>query len=306
MLSEEIAGDRASEEALALWERVCFIKLLLSHPERLLRHPERSEGSKLDFLLEKQYTGSMKTIFSILLFLIFFLTPSLFSEDEIEVRVISVGFYEVAQAEALARSMLSSQGKVTGDERTLQLVVQDYSQNCDQIEAYFKDQTLPKNIRIEVTFVGQDSGIFEARYVGWDNAVKSRGRETQMLTVFDGGKGYLHVGEKIPEPRWFFTYAKKQGIVVVDVDYRDVGSRLVVSPRIRGNRIDITLTPEISYVVDGTLRTIAFTGLSTRVFVSDGGTIELGGLKGDKAFSDRFFRSRTRKLMQIRLTPKIL
>lgn len=247
-----------------------------------------------------------RVIVSGLLLLAFFLPLSLFSEEEIEVRIISVGFYEVAQAEQIARSFLSPQGKVTGDERTLQLVIQDYPKNCDLIENYFKDQKPPKNIRIEVTFEGQDSGVIKPRYLGWDKTVSDRGRETQILTVYDGGKGYLHVGEKIPEPHWFFTYAKKHGIVVVDIDYRDVGSRLVVTPRIRGNTIDITLTPEISYVVKGTRRVIAFAGLSTRVSARNGQTIQIGGLSQNAEFSGRFFRGRTGSTLSIRLTPKIL
>jgi len=235
------------------------------------------------------------------LFLILFLTSSI-AEEVTEVRVLSVGFYEVDQAVKLAEKMLSPEGKVFGDERTLQIIVEDYPKNLDRIEAYFKGQKPPRNIRIEVVFTGER---FLDRSTRLDDVTYSGGEETQMLTVYDGGTGYLHIGEKIPEPHYFFSSAKRWGILEVIYDYRDVGSRLVVRPRIRGKLIDIYLIPEISYVVGGKPHSIAFTGLETRVTVSDGQSIEIGGLD-DAVFGDHFFRARTGGTLRIILTPHIL
>lgn len=240
------------------------------------------------------------------MFVLFGMTAGVLAEDEIEVRVVPVGFYEIDQAVEIAKSLLSPEGKVFGDERTLQLIVQDFPEYCDRVENYFKDQIPPKNIQIKVTFIGHDSAVIDPRYLGWDNTVSGRGWETQMITVLDGGQGYLHVGEKLPEPAWFFSYAQTNGMLNVVVDYRDVGSRLLVRPIIRGNVIDILLIPEISYVANGRHRSIVFTGLETRVSVRPGETIEIGGLQQDAQFSNRFFQTHTGQSIRIQLTPEIL
>ena len=242
-----------------------------------------------------------RTLSALSLFLILFLTSSI-AEEEREIRVLSVGFYEVDQAVELAKKMLSADGKVFGDERTLQIIVEDYPKNLDKIEAYFKGQKPPRNIRIEVVFTGERF-VDRSNYL--DDVTYSGGQETQILTVYDGGTGYLHIGEKIPEPHYFFSAAKAWGVLEMVYDYRDVGSRLVVRPRIRGKSIDIYLTPEISYLVGGKSHSIAYTGLETRVTVQDGESVEIGGLD-DAVFGDHFFRARTGGTLRITLTPHIL
>lgn len=249
----------------------------------------------------------MRKISSYLLtpFLLLF-SLSAVAQEEIEIRVIPVGFYEVDEAVKIAEPLLSPDGKVMGDARTLQIIVRDKPEICDQIEKYFSNQKPPKNIRIDVVFTGGRFGYGEH---GREHFHAAGGFEQQMITVYDGGTGYLHVGEKIPEPHLFFSTAQGMGIIIGVAKYKDVGSRLIVKPRIRGEFIDIYLTPEISYADlnrRGQIKSIAFTGLETRVTVRDGETVELGGLFDDAEFNDAFFRGRSGGSLNILITPHIL
>ena len=93
-------------------------------------------------------------------------------------------------------------------------------------------------------------------------------------------------------------------------DFRDVGSRLKVRPRILGNLIEVKITPEVSYRSKEGDGVIEIDKLSTTVVVSNGQSVQIGGgatrRAVDKGFDDLFYRDERGEAVTITLTPRIM
>jgi len=87
---------------------------------------------------------------------------------------------------------------------------------------------------------------------------------------------------------------------------KDIGTKLKVEPHIIGdNTVEITLTPEISFMQDRKRRTIDIKTLSTTVVAADGQSIPIGGLQKDEEFDKYFFSTSSQDNLEIILTPHI-
>lgn len=158
-----------------------------------------------------------------------------------------------------------------------------------------------KNIRIEVQM--ETAGSVREGFYQADHQSKS----TQLLLVADGLEGRLFIGEQVPYAVWYQTYLYNEGYVTgTNIQFRNVGTSLIVTPRITGNQIEVTLTPEISYETRDGRGTIAVTKLSSTVRVMNGQSIQVGGGARKTEFENNFYTRETGEAVRVILTPTVL
>jgi len=130
--------------------------------------------------------------------------------------------------------------------------------------------------------------------------------ETQFLLVTEDFEGRLFIGREVPSVAWYRTYLLEEGYLAGPVVFRNVGTSLVVRPRVIGNQIEVTLTPEISYETEDGRGTIAVKKLSTTVRVPSGQSMEIGAGMKNSEFENNFYRRETGEVVRIILTPRIV
>jgi hypothetical protein len=115
----------------------------------------------------------------------------------------------------------------------------------------------------------------------------------QFLVVRGGSSASLWVGKEIPDPSWLNNYRLVPAVIVKEKDrtviipaqtegfvWRNVGASLRILPRYMDNNlIDVEVYPEISYVDGkGMRKAVRVEGVSTRLTMQDGQTLNLGGV----------------------------
>ncbi|MCK9554420.1 type II and III secretion system protein [bacterium] len=166
---------------------------------------------------------------------------------------------------------------------------------------------LPRNISIEVEFKESGGGVqYSKNKIVVRNQTSSK-YSKQFVVVSDGLTATIRVGEDVPFATYYIDYFYRYGYIVSkDITFKKVGTSLKVTPKIKGNYIEIELVPEISAVIDRKKQIIDVKSLSTTVIAVDGQSISIGGLIQDKDFSGTFFKSSKSSSLDIILTPRIM
>jgi hypothetical protein len=165
----------------------------------------------------------------------------------------------------------------------------------------------PRNIRIDVEYrqSGETGrGIGSAQW----RAGKTSSYTKQFIVVLDGFSASIFVGEEVPFVAFYRRFLFEHGYIVEEkeVVIKDIGTKLKVEPRIVGkDTVEITLTPEISFIRDRRRQTIDVKTLSTTVVAADGQSIPIGGLQKDEEFDKYFFSTASQSNLEIILTPHI-
>jgi len=142
------------------------------------------------------------------------------------------------------------------------------------------------NTRIVVTNGTRSTGGVTVGQTGPDGNVQLRSerhvttkRDTssQNLTVLDGGRAFLRVGESIPQVQPFLALVGSRLGVVAGIQYQDVTTGFEVEPRILGEQIQLTVTPRLAFRSNQGAQTINFQELGTVVTVKPGEWVDLGG-----------------------------
>lgn len=116
---------------------------------------------------------------------------------------------------------------------------------------------------------------------------------SQSITTMSGCPASLFVGKTIADPSWLYNYKFLPPTVIVGGGgtliipsaipgfvMRDVGSKLMVLPRLRDDGlIDVEIYPEVSYLDGkGKKHAVRVENVSTRLTVQDGQRINIGGV----------------------------
>jgi type II secretory pathway component GspD/PulD (secretin) len=110
----------------------------------------------------------------------------------------------------------------------------------------------------------------------------TRDGSTQTLTVLDGGRAFLRVGESIPQVQPFLVLVGNRLGVVAGIQYYDVTTGFEVEPRIVNGasfteQIQLTVTPRLAFRSNEGMQTVHFQELRTLVTVKPGEWVDLGG-----------------------------
>ncbi len=122
--------------------------------------------------------------------------------------------------------------------------------------------------------VGVATDKFDAQLNLAKGRLKSSDESTLFLVLADGATGFIHVGEEIVVPRFFYAGRYYRA---VDYQFRQAGKSVQVTPKILpSGAIRMELTPVFSKFLSAG-GDVAFTELTTTVTVQPGQTIVIGG-----------------------------
>ena len=232
-----------------------------------------------------------------------------------EMRVYDLGLTDPGVAADVVRGLLSPEGRVYPDPAQHRLVVSDRPEVHARVAQALKTLNVaPRNIRIEVTArmertdrertleasggvragpvrvgVGRRPPRSGIEISGQDSRSRTEINARQQLLVLSGGRASLTVAEQVPYSEWLYTWGITHGLWAQNVVWQEVGTSMVVEPRVLGNgTILVRLTPRFDYRVGGNSQTVDVNELSTEVIVREGEEIALGGVP----FRDTDFRER--------------
>lgn len=229
----------------------------------------------------------------------------------------------------VVQGAVGANSNVVLDRKNLRLLVMGTEAEHEMIKGMMEKISMPPvNVRIEVRFREQGRQTEEeisAKVKGSIgggkpatieiqprvvNQLSTTSSDTaQILLVASGREGRLQIGESVPYLDWFSNYGRRWGYFDTEIKWRDVGSYLVVRPRVIGDgpRIHVTLTPELSGLVDGNPYRVEFKRAATELTTRSGETVRIGGAGKNEDFYDRFlvgYRKKTgRNKLDIELTP---
>jgi type II secretory pathway component GspD/PulD (secretin) len=235
-------------------------------------------------------------------------------------RVYDLGLTDVGLAADVVKGLLSPEGRVYPDPRQHRLVVSDRPDVHRRVAEALRTLDVPaRNVRIEVDVAIEQTGTDRGVGVTGGTAgvgvgggtvrvgggggrsrgdVAVTGRDTrsttdvhsrQQLVVLSGGEASLTVAELVPYSQWLFTWGVAHALWSQSVQWQEVGTSLVVSPRVLGDgRILVRLTPRVDYRARDGSQSVTVNELTTEVMVREGEPILLGGVP----FKDEEFRQR--------------
>lgn len=280
------------------------------------------------------YFEAVKTWCTIVLFALAVLVSSA-QQEQSRFEVYSLEFADAQSAVEMVKAIVGPTGSVSLDETNRRLLVVATDEKHAQVANMVRKLDVPpKNVRIEVRFIGSSSqqntgaGIGASGEIVRDEGitrttikVKPRLENTsiaaasdvaQVLLVASGCQGVLRIGESVPYVEWLVGYGLRCGSLQQRINWKDVGASLIVEPIVigEGPMIRIRLTPELSGLVDGNVYRTSFASVATEVVVQDGQTFQIGGLDKDEDFYSRFLigfdRSGSQQKLNITLTPRIV
>lgn len=186
---------------------------------------------------------------------------------------------------------LSGEAKIATDNRTNSLLVRDYPENLAKIGELLALIDIPAPmVNVKISFQGvttnSSSGIYGAAVKtrrGWRWVVNpqiasgSQSRSgTMSLTIISGTSGFIKVGERVIQPVWYYDYFLRHGYLRQGVVFQDVMTGFFVTPQVRGDEIEVSVAPGVSYY-DGKKRNrIIVREMETTVMVKDGQSVALG------------------------------
>lgn len=239
----------------------------------------------------------------IFLFLLIFFNIALQNRCLAESAVISINFRDASEVLPMVETLLSPEGRASVDVRTNSIVISDDSVSVKKIRDFLAhiDQPVEEvtiRFRFQQTGISKNKGISASGKVSGDNwsvsagkggkkegvhvrAQDSRGRVAErtesFVRVLSGDAAYIRVGEEIPyTERWDYL-CRRYGRSVKKVDLRIIETGMEVRPVVTKERVHIEIIPRVSYKEPGKKGVILFSEASTRVSVSKGEWVTIGG-----------------------------
>lgn len=233
----------------------------------------------------------------------------------VESKVFTLGDADPQEAEAAVKAVLSPAGKTVLLVKERKLLVQDEPTQMALAEAILKDLTAPRpNVRVEISFLEDSASVDQRVQVtgriggrdlsignrpgpsgveigGTNRRVTTSSMSGQFLVVQSGRTASIRVVREVPFVDYFIQYAHGHGYAVAtQTRWRDVGTQMAVTPRVRAGYVEVDLMPQITALVDGRSETIDCRELVTTVTVPEGQSVQIGGFSraGDE-FNRNFF-----------------
>jgi type II secretory pathway component GspD/PulD (secretin) len=245
---------------------------------------------------------SRKAFISFLFLLIFsHLAP--LNTCQAETAVIRVNFRDASEVLPMVQTLLSKEGRATADVRTNSIVVSDdgvsvkkirrflahMDKPVEQVTIRFRFQEESSSKRRDISASGKVSGDNWSVSVGKgsrEEGVHVRARDRRrsatqssesFVRVLSGDAAYIRVGKKIPySERWVYL-CRRYGQFVEAVGFQTIETGMEVRPVVTEERVHIEIIPRVSYEESGEKGVIRLSEASTKVSVSKGQWIIIGG-----------------------------
>ena len=218
------------------------------------------------------------------------------------VEIISLNFRNPTEVLPLVKSMLSSEGKISADERTNSLIIVDSAEAIARVKQSLAVIDAPvRQAMVRVRF--QDSASREERSVSGggqvsgdngsvstgrrrgprdgvdvraqDRSVSRGGSSEYFINALSGSWAYIRVGQDIPYTARWSDLCRRYGPPVV---FQRIETGFDVKPVIRENMADVEIVPRISEMgSDGRPGGVRFAEASTQVQVPLGQWVTIGG-----------------------------
>jgi type II secretory pathway component GspD/PulD (secretin) len=158
----------------------------------------------------------------------------------------------------------------------------EYAQDSQE----FSGDVRSGNTRIVVNNGSHDTGGMTIGRNGPNGTVQlhserrvtsTRGSSSQNLTVQDGGRAFIRIGESIMLVQTFLVLVGNRPGMVTGIQYHDVTTGFEVEPRLLGEQIQLAVAPRLAFRSDQGTQIVYFRELSTVVTVKPGEWTDLGG-----------------------------
>ncbi len=102
---------------------------------------------------------------------------------------------------------------------------------------------------------------------------------TYTLTVLDGGRAFLRIGESIPAVDQYLVFVgPRLAGIAAGVRYHDVTTGFEVEPRMIGERVRLAIHPRLAFRGDRGTQIVNLQELRTEVEAAPGEWVDLGGV----------------------------
>ncbi len=128
--------------------------------------------------------------------------------------------------------------------------------------------------------IEQQRGDARLRYQGREERAAATDEHTQALRVQDGQRAYIRLGQSVPHVKRILSLAGRQVTIVQGVEYQNVVTGFEVLPRVRGDRVQLEITPRLSSLADPATGLANFQELRTTVNLRLGEWMDLGAIRG--------------------------
>lgn len=213
-------------------------------------------------------------LFCCFFFFISLLHPSSSPAADTIIKVFKIHYRFAEDMEKTVELFLSPEGRVVADKNSNSLIVKDYAENIKAVAEFLKehdtiqqqvllkihysDETSLKEAGVSVnwhyrdkywtvgTVVGPGTGMnITAFLAARKQKLSVKGEQT--LRVMSGRSGRIETGISIPYTDWFYHYSRQHGYLIAETKFRDVTTGFLVTPRVIGENIHISIQPRISF-----------------------------------------------------------
>jgi len=235
---------------------------------------------------------------------LFWLTPA---DAGSVVEVFEIHYSSAKEMEGAVRVLLSPKGRLSVDEKSSYIIVNDENENVEEIRALIaRLDKAPKSMLVQVEFVeeshvkslgadikwrldgtgwmigsfpGQGSGLAASAGAGLSG---TKGTKKQFLRLLENRQGRIFVGSSVPHTDYFIRYGQGHGYITSNTVFKNAGTSFNVSAKTApDNKIMISLEPEVSSYERGT-NVFQVKNASVSALVDDPGTLVIGGNDEDK------------------------
>lgn len=223
------------------------------------------------------------------------------------VEVFEIHYGSAKEMEGAIRMLLSPKGKLSVDESSSYIIVNDERENLEEIRALIaRLDKAPKSMLVEVEFVeeshvksmgagikwrlagtgwmigsvpGQGSGLSASTSAGISGA---KGSKKQFLRLQENRQGKIFVGESVPFTEYFIRYGRGHGYITANTVFKNAGTSFSVTAKTApDNKIMINLEPEVSSYERG-INIFQIKNAAVSALVDDPGTLVIGGSDAEK------------------------
>ena len=136
----------------------------------------------------------------------------------------------------------------------------------------------------ETVIIGKRDGV---QYRGGERRTTSELEQTQQLRVQDGASAYIRMGQSIPQVQQVLMLAGDRAVLSQGVTLRDVTTGFDVRPQVRGEQVQLDITPRVARLSDPRHAIVDFRELATTVTARLGEWIDLGQILGTNSEVNR-------------------